>query len=203
MKLVVDDQRLRSIPLLEGGIAERLPHVHDGDADFPAILRAKPPKEGIEALFRAILAAEPDGPTTDQIADNDAILMTSSHRDFVDADRGGALDADATELFGHVLFVQLLDGVPIEQQLLGQFADGCRSATSSNIVGEPLRVERMVCQPFQAFVLHGLAPRAIDTPSIVGQVDAPVSAREITHGPRAFVVMAKLDFATDAAHCFF
>src|ERR1022692_2124311 len=149
MELVIDDQRPRSISLLEGGRAEWLPHVHDGDANFPAICRAKPDEEGIETLLGAVFAAEPNGPATDQIADDDAIVMAWPHGDFVDADRRRALDAHAPELLVHVLLVQLLDGVPIEQQLLGKLTNRGRTAASPHVVGESFGVQRIVRQPFE------------------------------------------------------
>jgi hypothetical protein len=203
MKFVIDDQRLASIAFFESRLAERLPHIHDRDADFSAIFWAKPGKESVEALLRTIFAAEPNGSAANQIADDDAIFMATPHRDLVDADGRRALDADTPELFTHVLFVQLLDSMPIEQQLLGKLADGGRSAASPYIVGESFGVQRIVRQPFEGFVLHGLAPQAIDTPSFVGQVDASVPAREVANLPRPFVVVVKLDFSTDAAHRFF
>src|SRR4029077_7374560 len=49
MELVVDDSSLRGVPFLEGGLAERLPHVHDRQADLAAFLGAEPGEELVQA----------------------------------------------------------------------------------------------------------------------------------------------------------
>ena len=41
MELVVDDPGLGSVAFLEGGVAERLPHVHDRQADLAGIFRGR------------------------------------------------------------------------------------------------------------------------------------------------------------------
>ena len=48
-----------------------------------------------------------------------------------------------------------------------------------------------------------LPETAIDASPVVGQVNAPVAAGEVADLSRPFVVVVKLDFSTDAAHCFF
>ena len=89
VELVVDDQGLRGVALLEGGVAERLPHVHDRQADFAAFLGAEPGEELVQARLGAVLAAEPDGPAADQVADHDAVAVPLADGDLVDADRPG------------------------------------------------------------------------------------------------------------------
>src|ERR1700690_2050628 len=90
MKLVVQDRGLRGIALLECRVAERLPHIHDRQADFAAVLRAQPGEELVEARFGAIVATKPDGPAPLQVADHDAILVPLGNGDLVDADDLGA-----------------------------------------------------------------------------------------------------------------
>src|SRR5947209_165171 len=68
MELVVDDPGLRGVALLERGIAEGLPHVHDGDADLPASLGAEPGEELVQARLGTVLAAEPDRSPPLQVA---------------------------------------------------------------------------------------------------------------------------------------
>src|SRR6266498_1931542 len=85
MELVVDDPGLRCVALLQGGVAERLPHVHDGQADLPAFLRAEPGVEFVQARFEEAPATEPDRPTPLQVADDDAVAMAPADGDLVDA----------------------------------------------------------------------------------------------------------------------
>src|SRR5262249_8506167 len=124
VELVVDDPGLRGVTLLEGGLAERLPHVHDGQADLPAFLRAEPGEELVQARLGAVLAAEPDRSPPLQVADDDAVAVVLGNGDLVDADdpRGGT--ARPTKLFPHVLLVQLLDGMPVQAKFLRDCLDG-------------------------------------------------------------------------------
>jgi len=80
MKLVVDDQSLGSMTLLESGVAERLPHVHDGKPYFAGFLGAKPGVELVHACLGTALAAEPNGPAADQVADHDAVAVRAGGR---------------------------------------------------------------------------------------------------------------------------
>jgi hypothetical protein len=58
VELVVDDPGPRGMPLLEGGLAERLLHVLHGQADPAAFLRPEPGEELVEARLGAIVAAD-------------------------------------------------------------------------------------------------------------------------------------------------
>src|SRR5438552_1236195 len=48
VELVVQNLGLWGVAFLEGGVAERLPHVHDGQADFAAFFRTEPGEELVE-----------------------------------------------------------------------------------------------------------------------------------------------------------
>ena len=71
---------------LEGGVAERSPHVHDRKSNLLALLGSQPLEELVHALFGAVLASEPDWPPTQQIADHDPVRVTLPNRDLVDSD---------------------------------------------------------------------------------------------------------------------
>ena len=88
----------------------------------------------------------------------------------------------------HVLLVQLLDGLPIEVQLLGDGLDGTIPATPADIEGEPLGVERVVGQPVETFGLHAATPPTIDPANREVEVDAPVATGEVAHAARSLVV---------------
>jgi hypothetical protein len=203
VKLVVDNQSLGSMGLLEGGGAERLPHVHDGKPEFARFFGAKPGKELVHARLGAILAAEPNGPAADQVADHDAVAVPFADGDFVDADSPGRRLAGAAKLLVHVLLVQLLDRVPIQEQVLRHRLDRRVPAASSHEDGETLGVERIVGQPVQTFGLHGAAPRALDTTNEEVEIDAPVAAGEVAHSARSLIVEGRRHLSTAATNRFF
>jgi len=88
---------------LEGGVAERSPHVHDRKSNLLALLGSQPLEELVHALFGAVLASEPDWPPTQQIADHDPVRVSLPNRDLVDSDHLGSWVPRSAELFPHVL----------------------------------------------------------------------------------------------------
>src|SRR5205814_5114926 len=88
MELVVQNPGLRCVARLERGGAEWLPHVHHREADFAAFAWPQPGEEAIHALLGAVAAAEPDRPSPDQVADDDAVRVSFADADLVDADDG-------------------------------------------------------------------------------------------------------------------
>jgi len=67
-------------------VAERLPHVHDGQFDALAALRAHLVKEELQVLFHSALPPEPDRPLLIEIGHHDGAGVTLAERDLVDAD---------------------------------------------------------------------------------------------------------------------
>src|SRR6185503_21025861 len=80
---------------------KRLPHVHHSKANTRALLLAKPDVELRHAGFRSVLAAKPNRPTPQKIADHDPIGMTLADRNLVDPDGQGTRRACACELRLH------------------------------------------------------------------------------------------------------
>src|SRR5439155_10834436 len=109
--------------------------------------------------------------------------------DLVDANDGRRGRASQTELLGHVLLVQVLDGLPIEVQLLGDGFDCAIPATLADIEGEPLRIERVVGQPVEVFGLHAATAPTIDPAHSEGQVDAPIATGQVAHMARPMVIL--------------
>jgi hypothetical protein len=93
VELVEQDRGLRR--LVPGDVAERLPHVHHGKPDLAALFEPQPGIELRHAGLGAVLAAEPDRPLADEVADHDAVAVTPADGDFVDADRPGPRRAGA------------------------------------------------------------------------------------------------------------
>jgi hypothetical protein len=203
MELVEHDQGLGSISFLEGGIAKRFPHVHDRKADFAGFLGAKPGKELVHAGFGSIFAAEPNGPAAVQVADNDTVTVASADGNLVDANGRGRRRTGAAELFAHVLFVQLLDGVSIQEQFFGHGFDRAVPAASSHEEGEPLGEKRIVGQPIQAFGFHADTPRARNSANEEIEIDAFVATGKISNPTRSLIVERRRHLPTDAARRFF
>jgi hypothetical protein len=149
--------RAWGMPFLQGRLAERLPHVHDSQSDFPALLRAEPGEEFVQAVLGTVLAAKPDGTTPFEVADHDPIAVMLADGDFVDADDTRGWATSAAELLSHILLVQFLDGMPIKVQLLGYRLDTTLPTTTTDEVGKPLCIKRVVSQPLQSLALHAIA----------------------------------------------
>jgi hypothetical protein len=119
--------------------------------------------------------AEPDGAAPLQVADHDAVLVPLGDGDLVDADHLGSGQAGLGELLPHVLLVQPLDRVPVQEQLFGYLLDRRRAATPPHEEGEPPGVQRVVGEPVQLFALHAATPGAVDPAHREEEVDALVA----------------------------
>jgi len=106
-------------------------------------------------------------------------------------------------LLGHVLLVQLLDGVPVEEQVLGDLLDRRRAAAATDEEGEPLGVQRVVGQPVQALAFDTAAPRAQHPADGEVEVDALVAAVQIAGATGPLIVVGAEDLPADAAERFF
>src|SRR5215813_13474223 len=182
---------------------KRLPHVHHRKANAPALLLTKPGVELRHAGFRSVLAAKPDRPTPQKVADHDPIVITLADRNLVDPDDQGTRRARACELCLHVLHLQRLDGVPVKRQFLRNIRDRRLSATAADKIGKALGVERVVCQKVEPFPFHLAAATAIDAPHLQLKQDSHVPAGQVTHLPDFAVVPPHLDTATASTRCFF
>ena len=75
----------------------------------------------------------------------------------VDADNLGARGADAPLLLAHAALAQLLDRMPIKQQLLGDFLDRARPASFAEVDRYALRAKGNLRFEFEPFSLPHLA----------------------------------------------
>lgn len=191
MELVEQDGRLRRA--FVGGVAKRLPHVHQREADALGLLRPQPVVELLHAGLRPILAAEPDRPAPDQIADHDPVLVSLAHGDLVDTDDPRPGLADPFELRSHVLLVQFLDGAPVQVQFLGHVLDGTRPAAAADMPGKPLRVQRVVGKEVQVLASHLAGTRAADAPHLEFDVPPRVAAGKIPRAAPRPVVPAPME----------
>ena len=201
MKLVEQDGRLRR--MRGRRIAERPPHVHQRQPDPAALGLAQPTVELIHAGLRAVLAAEPDRPAAIQIADHDAIGVPLPNRDFVDANPPRSGRTRLGQLCPQVLFLQRLDAVPVQVQLVGHVLDRGAAAAPAHVVGEALGIERAVRQKLQPLDLHRPAVSAENPPRLEFQINPVRSAGQIAHPPRPAVVPPRVHAPTHAAGRFF
>ena len=184
-------------------VAERLPHVHDRQADALALLGAEPVVEQSHAGLGAIAAAEPDRPPALQVAHHDAVGVALADRDLVDADHLRSRRAGTRQLRPHVLLVELLDRLPIEAQLLGDILDRRDAAAPADEGGKPLGVKRIVGQELQPLPPHLAARSAKDAPDLELKIDARVAARQIAHAPHRAIVPAAMQRSAVGAARFF
>jgi hypothetical protein len=203
MKLVVQDRGLWCVLRLERRGPKRLPHVHDRQADFLGFYGAEPGIELIEAGFRTVHAAKPNGPAFEEIADDDAIRVPLAHRDLVDTYDGWVESWGTPELLVHVELVEFLDGVPIEPQLLGHHLHGGIVTASADKESKPLRVIRQRGQPIEPFGPDGTATPAVHTPNTQSQKDSLVAAREIANQAWTLIVEPAMLLPTLSADRFF
>src|ERR1700730_3711595 len=121
VKLVEQNSGLRRVAIRR--VAERLPHIHHGQAQLASLGFAQKSVELIHACLAAIDSPKPDRAMLLKVADHDAIVVTLAHGDLVDADDVRARIASAFELLGHVLLLETLDRVPVQTQLRGHVLD--------------------------------------------------------------------------------
>src|SRR5262249_42172382 len=164
---------------------------------------AQPGIERVQAGLGAVLAPEPDGAAALQVADHDAVLVSLGNGDLVDAEDPGSGVAGPAELLAHILLVEFLDRVPIEQEFLGHFLDGGFATPSAQEEGKALGVQRVVGEPVQPFALHAPAPRTLDPAPRVDEIDALVATGEVAGTPESLVVIGAIHLPADTASRFF
>src|SRR4029077_2427939 len=184
-------------------VAERLPHVHDGQADLAGLLFPDKPVELVQAGLGAIHPTEPDRPMPLEVADHDSVRMPLADRDLVEANDFRSRGAGTLELRAHVLLVELLDGIPVQMQFLGNVLDRRRAAAPAYIVGKALRVERILAQERKPLALHRSTSAAADPAHFQIEVDTKLTARQIAHPPPGAVVKAAMHRPAHAAVGFF
>src|SRR5215468_6987485 len=95
---------------------KRFPHVHYRQPNPCTLLRPEPGIELSHACLRAVLAAKPDRPATNEIADHDPIAMPFPDRDLINADCLWTWRAGTLELGLHILLIERLDRMAVQFQ---------------------------------------------------------------------------------------
>src|SRR5882724_4532231 len=201
VELVKEDRRLRGAAVRH--LAKRLPHVHDGQPDTLTGPFAQPFVELPHTRLGAILPAEPDRTTANEVAHHDPIGMALADRDFVDADHLRPRRPGLDELHAHILFVQLLDAVPTQVQFRGDVLDRGITTAPAHVVGKTLGVQRTIGQKRQPLALHRVAASAQDPPNLELEVYPIGPAGQIAHASATVIVPARVHSSAHAARRFF
>ena len=186
-----------------GGVAKRLPHVHHRETHLGSLLFPEKSIELVHARLAAVLATEPDRARALQITDHDAVDMALADGDLINPDDLWPRLTGAPQLLAQVLLLQVLDGVPVKVQLLGNVLDGAGATAPTDVPGEALGVERVVRQERQPLALHGHAAAAPYAPHFQLQVYPGATAGKIPHASLRAVVPGAMRRAAGATARFF
>src|SRR5260370_56656 len=201
VKLVKQDRRLRGV--LVCGVAKRLPHVHDGEANAFGLLFAEKSVELVHARLTPIPPAEPDRPASLQGADHDPVAVALADRDLIDPNDLRAWGSHAPDLLAHVVHLQPLDGLPVQAQLRGNVADRASATAPAHVQGKALRVQCVLDQKVQPLALHRATLPAVDPTHLQVEVNAVIGARQIPNSPAPSVVPTAIRRTAGTADRFF
>src|ERR1700758_459709 len=182
---------------------KRLPHIHHRQPNPRTLLRPEPSVELAHARLRAVLAAKPDRPATNQVADHDPVAVTLPDCDLINADCFWTGRAGTLELRLHVLLIERLDRMPVQFQFRRHLLDRRAAATPADVIGKPLGVERIVRQKVELLPLHPAATAAVEPPHLQFEINPRVATRQITHAAQLAIVPAHLHTTTTSANRFF
>ncbi len=201
VEFVEQDGRLRSA--FVGYVTKGLPHIHHCKTNAFGFRIEQPVIELSHAALRTVGAAKPDGTTTDQVADYNAIGMSFANRYFVDANGLGCWRSGAFQLRGHVLLVQLLDGVPVQKQFAGNVRHRAGATPSAYIPSKPLGIEWGVGEKVGSFAFHFPAVPTKHPSNFDFQIDTCVATGEVANLPKLLVVPARARSSATVAGRFF
>ena len=99
----------------------------------------------------------------------------------VDPDHLGTQRTSQRQLLAHVQLVHLLDGVPVEAEVVGHLLDRGTPALLAHIQREAFRVVRIRRQPVESLLFHPAADPAVDSPQIQLEIDTQIAAGQVAH----------------------
>src|SRR5881397_1284531 len=180
VELVEDHPSVRSV--LRERVAEGLPHVHRGELDGRALLRAQRGKEDVQVGLGASPAADPGRPAALKVAHHHAVVVALADGDLIDADGPRRGEPGLRDLLLHVDRVEILHRAVVKALQLGHRLVRHLVAERTHVHGEALGVARVLRQPVEPLYVHTTAPRAGDPPALELEVDPPAGHREVA-GP--------------------
>jgi hypothetical protein len=107
--------------------------------------------------------------------------VTFADRDLINADHLGTWRAGTRQLRPHILFIEFLNGIPIEVELPGYVLDRRLAAAPANKVREPLGEARVVGEKVEALAFHFVTTPAKNASHFQLEKYPGVAARRITH----------------------
>ena len=185
-----------------GGVTTRLPPVQQRQADAPALPLSQPLLELAPARRRAVRAPAPERPLPVQIADHATGGVARANRYRGEATRLRSGRACPGKLGAQVRLLQVLDRRPVQMQLLGHVLARCARATPTHVVGQALRVLRVVGQEGKPRALPLTTASASDTPPRACEIAARVSVGQIAGTTNGAVVPALRHRAARSARRF-
>ena len=200
VELVEQNDGRRDVAI--SGIAKRFPHVHDGESGAFGFLFAEESAELIHDGLAPIVPAEPDRPTTLQIADHDPIAVLAD-RDLIDSGGIGARRAHAADLFAHIVHLAALDRLPVQVQFGSHVPGRAAAAAPPHVQRKALGVQRFLDQNVQSLALHRATAPASDSTHLQGQVDPVIDAGQIPRPPAPVGVLRAMCRAADTTDRFF
>ena len=129
--------------------------------------------------------------------------MTLADRDLVDADGFRSWRAHTGELRPHVLLLQVLDGVPVEMQLLRDVLHRGGATSPADVVGEALGVMRVVGQECQSLASRLATTAASHPPHLEFEIDPGIPVGQIAGATYRAIVPAVVHRAAGTADRFF
>jgi len=202
MELVEDDAGLRGVLLKR--VSKRFPHVHRRQLNALRFPRTKLEEEEVQILLASTGSSHPNGATPNEVADDDAVIVTRTNRDRVHPNRSGGRCPRSGDLPLHVDLVEILDRVFMQTLDLGHGFVGHFPTRCAHMHGESLGVPGILRQPIQPFYKHRLAPRTKDSPAFKVEIDSPPGHRKISHTADPPVVSSRTAMPTTGTdRCFF
>src|SRR5215831_3485010 len=195
--------RLRRMGRLEGGGAKGLPHVHNRQSDFVALLGSQLLVEQIHTGLRAIFAPEPEHPSALQVTHHDPVPVPLLDREFIDPNHSRTGQPGSPQLFPHVRLLQLLDRVPVQPQFPGHRLNRGSPTAPAHVPGKAFGVQGIVGQPRQLLLFHLATTLAAHPPDLHLQVDPCVPTGEVPYPARLVIVERAVNAPTGATGGFF
>ena len=186
VELVEDDTRLWCMAHERG--AKGLPPVHGGEWDARRLFGTQRGREEVHVGFGAALAADPDGPPSIEVADDDAVVVPLPDGTLVHADCPRRGPAGTGHLLLHVNPVEVLDRAVVEALGLGHGRVGHLAAECPHMHREALSEAWVLRQPVEALYEHATAPRTVDPKPLELDIDPEPASRKVAGTAGAFII---------------
>lgn len=159
----------------------RVPHVHSHSFNIAFLFFAHHLKE-LMKRFEGTSLGHPDDPSRFVIQDDGHILMPFLDGNLVDGKDSQTVEVGSTILFLQEGLVDLLDGLPIESQMLGDFCYGHRLAELEDISSQAFGDSLIGIETFQILDTNFLTRGTDDLPVAAVEIDCGLPQVQIPDG---------------------